>query len=359
MKNTNFRVHKQNIYQVNANQTTLTDLQDGEIRLKIDQYAFTSNNISYAVSGFSLRYWEFFPTEAPYGIIPVWGYADVVASKHEAIKVGERFYGYYPMSTFCTMQPVKVNPYNFIDGAEHRRELAAIYNSYTRIISKAILHTEALQNHAPIIHPVFATSFMLYQFFKEQDFIDAEQVVITSASAKTSLGLAFMLHQNKIADGKKIVGLTSSQNMDFVKSTNYYDEVLAYENYENLSADKLLVIDIRGNRNFLFNLTDYFKDQIVHIARVGATDWKASGKHSDIPKAEFFFAPTPIKAFFKKHGPAEGMQIINRTAVQFIQDTKDTIELEFITDNEQLSKVYLDMVDGKVNPKKGYLVKLS
>lgn len=357
MINTKFRVEKHNIHQVDHNQSDLVPLEEGEIRLKIDRYAFTTNNVSYAVSGFSLKYWEFFPTETPYGIIPVWGYADVVASEHGQIEVGQRYYGYFPMSTYCTLQPVKVNSYNFIDGAPHRRELAAIYNSYTKVTSKSILHKEKLQNYVQIIHPLFATSFMLYQFLKNQDFIGAEQVIITSASAKTSLGLAYMLHQHQAADDKKIIGLTSEGNIDFVKSTNYYDEVISYDNYKSIATDKIVVIDIRGNRNFLINISNQFNDQVMHIARVGATDWKAGGKHSDIPKTEFFFAPKPIKTFFKQHGPMKGMMLINEACAQFIEDIKDTIELEILTDVEQLTKTYLDMLNGEVNPKKGYVVK--
>lgn len=357
MENVIFQVGKENIYQVNIKQTELPDLKEGEIRLKIDRYAFTSNNVSYAVSGFSLGYWKFFPSETPYGIIPVWGYADVVESKHEGIKIGEKFYGYYPMSTYCTLQPIKVNPYSFTDGAPHRNELAAIYNNYTRVLPTSELHREELQNYAPIIHPLFATSFMLYQFLKSQEFIEVEQVIITSASAKTSLGLAFMLSQHKVTDGKKIVGLTSEGNIEFVKSTNYYDEVIAYDNYKSITNDKLVVIDIRGNRNFLISLSDEFSEQILHIARVGATDWTETGVHSDIPKAKLFFAPTPLKAFFKKHGPAEAIQMINKASVQFIQYTKNTIEVEFISGTGQLTNLYLDMIKGKVNPRKGYIVK--
>ncbi len=327
MENINFRVEKRNIYQTNYHQTRLSELEEGEIRLKIDQYALTSNNISYAMSGFSSRYWEFFPTEEPYGIIPVWGYAYVVASKHVQIEVGERYYGFFPMSTFCTLKPYNVNPYSFSDGSTHRRGLAATYNNYTRETSNTLLHQEELQNDVPNTH--LATSFMLYQFLKNQDFMGAEQVVITSASAKTSLGLALILCRYQAADGKKIVGLTSNEGIGFVKSTNYYDEIISYADYKSISRSPLVVIDIRGNRNFLINLSNEFNEQITHIAKVGVTDWREGSKHSDIPKAKPFFAPAPL------------------------------LELELVSDSKQLSKSYVDMVNGKINSKKGYLVNIQ
>ncbi len=58
-----------------------------EVILKIEKYAFTSNNITYAFMGNTLGYWKFFPTKEPYGIIPVWGFANVMSSNHENVLV--------------------------------------------------------------------------------------------------------------------------------------------------------------------------------------------------------------------------------------------------------------------------------
>ena len=49
-----FRVEKQNIYQTNQASIALEELEAGEVRLAIDHYALTTNNITYAVSGFKL-----------------------------------------------------------------------------------------------------------------------------------------------------------------------------------------------------------------------------------------------------------------------------------------------------------------
>ena len=70
---------------------------EGEILLAIDKFAMTANNVSYAASGDMIGYWRFFPTHAdPWGKVPVWGMADVVASRCPDIAVGERLYGFSP-----------------------------------------------------------------------------------------------------------------------------------------------------------------------------------------------------------------------------------------------------------------------
>jgi hypothetical protein len=45
----------------------------GDVLLAIDRFAFTSNNITYAVAGDMLDYWGFFPDEGRWGRIVLEG----------------------------------------------------------------------------------------------------------------------------------------------------------------------------------------------------------------------------------------------------------------------------------------------
>src|SRR5690242_13818907 len=69
-------------------------LAPGRVLLAIDAFALTANNVTYAVFGDAMRYWQFFPAHDEWGRIPVWGFADVVRSAHDDVPVGERVYGY-------------------------------------------------------------------------------------------------------------------------------------------------------------------------------------------------------------------------------------------------------------------------
>lgn len=44
--------------------------QDG-LLVKVDRFAFTANNITYAIPGDQLKYWDLFPAPEGFGIIPV------------------------------------------------------------------------------------------------------------------------------------------------------------------------------------------------------------------------------------------------------------------------------------------------
>ena len=67
--------------------------------MKVERFAFTANNITYALAGDQLKYWHLFPAPQGFGNIPVWGFGDVIASKHPNISEGERLFGYFSGST--------------------------------------------------------------------------------------------------------------------------------------------------------------------------------------------------------------------------------------------------------------------
>ena len=73
-----------------------TALASDEVLLKVENFAFTANNVTYAMFGDAMHYWQFFPSsDAAWGVIPVWGFATVLSSAADGVTVGERFYGYW------------------------------------------------------------------------------------------------------------------------------------------------------------------------------------------------------------------------------------------------------------------------
>ena len=109
----------------------LANLKDGDVLVRIDRFAFTSNNVTYGVAGDTIGYWQFFPAQDnagnEWGCLPVWGFADVTASKAEGLEVGERIYGYFPPASFLTLSPIKLSAKRFVDGAAHRKELRSAF----------------------------------------------------------------------------------------------------------------------------------------------------------------------------------------------------------------------------------------
>ena len=197
-----------------TDQLPLAPLQPGEALLRVDRVAVTTNNITYAAFGDAMQYWDFFPTgEAGWGHMPVWGFAEVVASDVEGVAVGERFYGYWPIASHLRMQPVRVTARGFYDGAEHRQGLTSAYNQYTRT-SADPAYRAADENYQMLVRPLFITSFMLADFLQDNGFFGARRLLFSSASSKTAYGTAFCLGGQ---EGIEQVGLTSARNSAFVQ----------------------------------------------------------------------------------------------------------------------------------------------
>ena len=99
-------------------------LEENQVRLRIDRFAVTANNITYAVFGDMLAYWEFFPTELPFGQVPAMGWAEVVESNNSDIAVGGRYYGWFPMASTTVITATLVGD-GFRDDGAHRQPHAA------------------------------------------------------------------------------------------------------------------------------------------------------------------------------------------------------------------------------------------
>ena len=267
----------------------------GEVLLRVDRFAFTANNVTYAMFGDAMHYWQFFPaTDPAWGVIPVWGFATVMASAVAGIAVGERFYGYLPTATHLIVQPDRVNAGGFVDGADHRANLPAVYNQYLRCSADPGYHPKR-EAEQMILRPLFFTSFLIDDFLDDNAFFGAERVILSSASSKTAYGTAFCLSQRKDLE---VVGLTSSKNLDFVRGLGCYHQVLTYDEIDALSPTiSSVYVDFSGNVDVRRALHTHLNEGLKYSASIGGTDWQHLGKVGELPgpRPTLFFAPSQIK----------------------------------------------------------------
>ena len=76
----NFEVLRDDLNQIRTVETPPLVPQTGELVLRIEKFALTSNNITYGVAGDIIGYWQFFPAEGDWDRIPVWGIGEVTSS---------------------------------------------------------------------------------------------------------------------------------------------------------------------------------------------------------------------------------------------------------------------------------------
>jgi len=321
-----------------------------ELLLRVEKLALTANNVTYAAAGERLGYWRFFPAPPGWGRVPVWGYAEVLRSTHEGIAAGERVFGYVPMSSHFTLVGGRVGPTFLVDDSPHRTGLPAAYNYYERVGPRQHREAEDLQ---ALLKPLFITSFLLDDLVTDRQAFGADAVVLSSASSKTAMGLAFLLRRR--AGGPRVVGLTSDRHRRFVSSTGYYDSVLGYDAIEAIGAAEAALIDFAGNAATTGEVHRTLGGRLRASLRIGATHWEEGGVPGDIPgpRPEWFFAPDQIASRMREWG-RDGFDARFREAWSaFVPTVKRWLTIVRSHGAEGLDRAFGALVDGHADPAEG------
>ena len=329
----------------------------GQALLRTDRVGMTANNITYAVFGDAMHYWDFFPASEGWGRVPLWGFAEVVESQAVGVEKGTRLYGYLPTSSHLVVQPEKVDARGFRDASPHRQHLPAPYNGVTTTTHDPA-YEAAREDLQVLYRPLFMTSFMLADFLIDNGLFGAGAVVLSSASSKTSYGAAFLLKGQA-----RVVGLTSKGNRAFTESLGCYDEVLTYEQVPELAKAKTVYVDVAGNAKVRRDVHEHLADAVVHSAVVGAAHHDAEpdlGGTRGLPGARplFFFAPDQMRKRYADWGP-DGVEARHAEAWQrFAPVVEGWVDVVVGSGPEALRVDYLETLEGKTAPRTGHVVQL-
>lgn len=355
---TDFLIDKSDLATTRLAETRLAPLEDGQVLLAIEKFALTANNITYALVGEQMAYWNFFPAEEGWGRVPVWGYARVVESRHPDIEAGERLYGYLPISSHLVVEPGGVSDAQFTDMAAHRQPMNRVYNSYRRL-SADPTHNPALEDHRALFEPLFMTSFLIEAFMRRENWFGAQSLIITSASSKTGMALA----ESAKASSPEIerIGLTSAGNIDFVNGLGLYDRVLAYDAISEIDAAKpSVIVDFAGNGPVLSALHNHLADNLKYSCLVGATHWEDRGLAKDIagPKPILFFAPDHVVEMTRDLGAAAFAQEIGKAWSRFIGQAHGWVDVVHREGGEAVTDTYKTLLGGKASARDGFVLTL-
>jgi Protein of unknown function (DUF2855) len=257
---------------------------EGEVLFAVEKFAFSANNVTYALLGEALRYWDIFPAEPGWGRIPVWGYLHVLSSGVPGVEPGRRAYGLCPMATHVTLRPDRLGRSTFSEGSPSRKGLSTVYNVYSW--EHPGPHEDALL----VLSPSFWLSFTLDEYLARNTRAD-RTVVVTSASSKAALGLAHLLARR----GVPVAGLTSPSRVAFARSLSVYDQVLPYDQAESLPSGTATIVDIAGDP-VLRDRIDRHLGRRPDIVIAGGTHGEAGALAMDSPgdRTAVFSSPQAI-----------------------------------------------------------------
>src|SRR5215218_9740264 len=155
-----FLVKRDDLHTCRVEDRGSAELEPGQALLRIDSFGLTANNVTYAVFGETMSYWDFFPAEEGWGRVPVWGFAEVERSQAESVEPGTRLYGYLPPSSHLVVSPVHADQRGFVDGSPHRAALPAAYQRYEVTDADPFYRTDT-EEIQMLLRPLFVTSFLI------------------------------------------------------------------------------------------------------------------------------------------------------------------------------------------------------
>jgi hypothetical protein len=356
-------IDRDDITQARLIEETGGPLAPGQVRVHLDSYAMTANNITYAVFGKPAGlfgndqgYWDFFSEPGSPGRLPVWGFATVTESAAEGVAVGDRLYGYYPMASDAVLTVGKAGPGGFTDVTPRRTTLPPIYNQYQRI--------EALEGYRaadheywPVFRPLFLTGWLIADQFEDEGDYGVQQILIASASSKTAIGLGFSLKLR--TDRPETIGLTSAANVDALAAQGIYDRVISYDQIMTLNAAApAALVDMAGNGAVTRVVHSHFGNNLKASIVVGKSHWDAQADVEGLPgpQRQGFFAPGRSQKRIADWGGAAFGQKIAEAWNAFMDVAPRLAAIDKRSGGDAALAAYREMLSGQANPRKGIVV---
>lgn len=338
-----FEIDRQDLARYRLTSSSLQALADGAIRVRLQRFALTANNVTYAEFGDRLGYWKFFPADDGWGRMPVWGYAKVAESNHPGVGLGQRYFGFWSISESIDLSP-KLSSQGFTDAAPHRQALPPIYNRYLRAPDEA---DSAADTMNMTFRPLFMTSFLIVHQLLT-DLGSEITAVISSASSKTALGTAYCLREH----GIRCVGLTGVSRVSSVQALGVYDEVKSYDDVGEINSDSnpTALVDIAGNPTVRAAIHDHLRSELVLSLAVGAShnqNQLGSIKMAG-PEPVLFFAPSVHDAVVEHEGAERFYPRFEQTWQQFSQFASGWLQPVLCKGAENFGTAYTDVRAGNI-----------
>jgi hypothetical protein len=368
-------VNKQRLGDARVVEVPTPTLAPGQVRVRVEAFAYTANNITYAAFGEIMHYWQFYPALAAgdadsWGCVPVWGFGVVEASTHGGVAEGERLYGFWPMASHAVLQPERVTPAGFVDGAPHRAALHAVYNQFSRCAADA-LYTPDSEPAQALLRPLFTTAWLIDDMLADNGFfgIAATEsgaapglLLLSSASSKTAMATAAHLARRA---GVRVIGLTSARNVAFCESLGVYSQVVTYEQLGTLDGTVPAVyVDFAGSTRVRAAVHTHF-ERLAYSCAIGGTHVAELGGGGALPgpKPVLFFAPAQVRKRVGEWGPAVFQQRLGEAWHAFREQAtggqEPWLRAEQRVGVEAVLQAHRAVLQGQGDPRVGLMLSLA
>jgi hypothetical protein len=354
---TDFLVKRDALRECRIAESEVPELEPAQALLRVDTFGLTANNVTYAVFGETMSYWDFFPAEDRWGRVPVWGFAEVERSEAKDVEPGARVYGYLPPSSHLVVTPTHADQRGFVDGSPHRAALPAAYQRY-EVTDADPFYRADTEEMQMLLRPLFFTSFLIDDQLADEGLAARGPIVISCASSKTAIAAAFLLAQR---EGVELIGLTSPRSAEFVEGLGIYGRSVTYDAIDSLERGPATFVDIAGDGEVRLAVHSQYGDELVHSMAVGVTHWEELGAGEGElpgPSPTFFFAPDRVVKRSEDWGRAELNTRVADAWQPFCEWTGGWLDVVRGKGFEAVQSAYLDVLEGRVDPRTAHVLSL-
>lgn len=209
-----------------------------------------------------------------------------------------------------------------------------------------------------LLRPLFFTSFLIDDQLDDEGLTGRGPILVSSASSKTAIAAAFLLSRR---DGVELVGLTSPRSVEFVEGLGIYDRTVAYDAIGSLESGPATFVDIAGDGEVRQAVHSHYGDELTHSMAVGMTHWealRAGGGELAGPRPQFFFAPDRVTKRSQDWGRAGFESRVADVWHPFCEWTASWLEPIRGTGFDAVRDAYLDVLEGRVDPKHAHVLTL-
>jgi hypothetical protein len=344
-------VRRDNLAASEVRVPVLADLQPGEVRLALEKFGVTANNVTYAKfgDGVNAPFWNAFPGPPEFGRVPLWSFVRVTESRNADIPVGGRYFGYVPMASQHIVH-AEATPRGFKDTSPQRGFLHPWYVTFQRVDEP-----DGLDDYRALMRPVFPASFNLAGLVEAQIALGAKSLIITSASCKTAIGMVDELLERGISIAT--VAATSAGNKAFVESLGIYDEVLTYDAIGSATVTSPAVfIDFTGAAQVRRAVYQHFAPSLSCGVLIGLThpdpEDKAPPGLPD-PQPEFFFTPAVEDQAIVNEGADAYFSRYHASETRFLRRMASWLTIRHGQGPSDLAEAFRSQVTGDQPPNEG------
>uniref|UniRef100_A0A7S4Q336 Uncharacterized protein n=1 Tax=Alexandrium monilatum TaxID=311494 RepID=A0A7S4Q336_9DINO len=345
------------------------ELEPGKILLRVDKFAFSQMTLGYLMKGFTRTFSAYhnfynYGEEDSYRSA-CWGYATVMESAHPKVPVGTRLFGLVPPCKYSLEQVGGTIPKskNGMDPAVVEITMEGVPFNLRRFQEMEIVE-ESAANQDPLWEDwrcVMKEVYTMAFYMDENLLVDTgmiNSVIISCASSKTGMALAFCLRMREM---RYVVGLTSKEHLEFVKSTDLYHEVYTYDEVASLPNNHTIVyMDFKCDGELRQNITLRMGTNLMYNMVLGPAVFQRRMKDQVFEKRarEVLFDESTWRerrrmvAEVTKTGRNEKLRYSFKT---FVDRMKRYIKLKHFSGGEALTKMYDRVYSNTAPPSEAYV----